>query len=55
MKSVLKNRELAMTFSRNGPPYTGRVALTLDPSSVSGWEICGPPWLSCRGREGKEH
>ena len=42
MVAVLKNRELAMSFSRNGPPYTGRVALTLDPSTVSGFAWTSP-------------
>ena len=42
MEAVLKNRELAMIFSRNGPPYTGRVALTLDPSTVSGFAWTSP-------------
>ena len=42
MVAMLKNRELAMSFSRNGPPYTGRVALTLDPSTVSGFAWTSP-------------
>ena len=42
MVVVLKNRELAMSFSRNGAPYTGRVALTLDPSTVSGFAWTSP-------------
>ena len=46
MEAVLKNRELAMSFSRNGPPYTGRVALTLDPSTVSGLA-----WTSPRAKD----
>ena len=42
MVVVLKNRELAMSFSRNGPPYTGRIALTLDPSTVNGFAWTSP-------------
>lgn len=42
MEAVLKNRELALTFSRGGPPYTGRVALTLDPDTVSGFAWTSP-------------
>ncbi len=34
--SVLQNRELAQTFSQNGPPYASRVRLLKDPSTASG-------------------
>ena len=46
MVVVLKNRELAMSFSRNGAPYTGRVALTLDRSTVSGFA-----WTSTQAKD----
>ncbi len=46
MAAVLQNQELAATFSSNGPPYPGRVALTPNPGSVSGFD-----WTSRRGEE----
>ncbi len=42
MEAMLGNRELAMTFARNGPPYTGRVALTPDPATVGGFAWTSP-------------
>ena len=42
MMAVLRNQDLARAFSRDGPPYTGRVALTLDPSTVSGFAWTSP-------------
>ena len=42
MEAVLKNRELALSFSRSGPPYTGRVALTPDPDTASGFAWTSP-------------
>ena len=42
MMAVLKNRELATTFSRNGSPYAGRIALTRDPSTASGFAWTSP-------------
>ncbi len=42
MEALLKNRELALAFSRGGPPYTGRVALTPDPDTASGFAWTSP-------------
>jgi len=42
MTAVLQNEDLARTFSHNGPPYPGRVALTLDPSTASGFAWTSP-------------
>ena len=42
MEAVLKHHELAMKFMRNGPPYAGRVALTLDASTLSGFAWTSP-------------
>ena len=46
MAAVLQNEELAETFARRGTPYVGRVALTPDPTSASGFA-----WTSARGAE----
>ena len=46
MAAVLRNQDLAESFSQNGPPYPGRVALTPNPLSVSGFD-----WTSQRGEE----
>ncbi len=42
MIAVLQNEDLARTFSKAGPPYPGRVALTLDPSTASGFAWTSP-------------
>ena len=42
MIAVLQNQDLAKTFSRDGPPYPGRVALTLDSSTTSGFAWTSP-------------
>lgn len=42
--AVLQNQELATAFSNSGSPYPGRVVLTPDPSTVSGFT-----WTSARG------
>lgn len=35
--AVLQNRTLAQSFFQDGPPYSGRVALVPDPTTVSGF------------------
>ena len=42
MIAVLQNQDLARTFSRDGPPYPGRVAITLDSSTTSGFAWTSP-------------
>ena len=42
MIAVLQNQDLARTFSHGGPPYPGRVALALDPSTASGFAWTSP-------------
>ena len=42
MIAVLQNEDLARTFSKDGPPYPGRVALALDPSTTSGFAWTSP-------------
>ena len=42
MIAALQNEDLAKTFSKDGPPYPGRVALTLDPSTTSGFAWTSP-------------
>lgn len=42
MIAVLQNQDLARTFSHSGPPYPGRVALALDPSTASGFAWTSP-------------
>ena len=42
MIAVLQNQDLARTFSHGGPPYPGRVALVLDPSTTSGFAWTSP-------------
>ena len=37
MVAMLQNPALASSFSRGGTPYPGRIALTLDPSTASGF------------------
>lgn len=46
MTAVLQNEDLAMTFSRSGPPYSGRVALTPDSTTASGFA-----WTSAKGAD----
>ena len=46
MVAVLQNRSLARTFSKNGPPYAGRIALTSDPATASGFA-----WTSPKGAD----
>ena len=46
MTAVLQNEDLAMTFSRRGPPYAGRVALAPDPATASGFA-----WTSPKGAD----
>lgn len=46
MVAVLQNRNLAQTFSKKGPPYAGRIALTADPTTASGFA-----WTSPRGSD----
>lgn len=38
----LQNRELARAFSENGPPYSGRVSLTRDEATASGFAWTSP-------------
>ena len=42
MIAVLQNRNLAQTFSEEGAPYSGRVLLTPDPSTASGFAWTSP-------------
>ena len=44
MAAVLQNRELAEAFSRRGAPYSGRIVLTPDPATESGFA-----WTSAKG------
>ena len=46
MAAVLQNQELAETFSSSGAPYAGRIALTPDPATASGFA-----WTSPKGAE----
>ena len=46
MAAVLQNQDLVDAFSADGPPYPGRVTLTPDPRSLSGFD-----WTSRRGEE----
>ena len=42
MIAVLQSRDLALTFSDGGPPYAGRIALTRDASTASGFAWTSP-------------
>ena len=42
MIAVLRNEALARAFSESGPPYPGRVSLTPDPSTASGFAWTSP-------------
>lgn len=42
MVAVLRNEELAETFSGGGPPYPGRITLTPDPTTASGFAWTSP-------------
>ena len=46
MTAVLQNEDLARTFSSGGPPYAGRVVLTPDSTTTSGFA-----WTSPRGAD----
>ena len=46
MIAMLQNQNLAETFSRAGPPYVGRIALTPDAATAS-----GVAWTSPKGAE----
>ena len=46
MIAMLQNQNLAETFSRAGPPYVGRIALTPDAATASGFA-----WTSPKGAE----
>ena len=46
MMALLHNEDLAMTFSSSGPPYAGRVVLTPDPTTASGFA-----WTSPKGAD----
>ncbi len=46
MVAVLQNQSLARTFSETGPPYAGRIALTSDPATASGFA-----WTSPKGAD----
>lgn len=46
MVAVLRNRDLVEAFSKHGPPYPGRVRLTPNPQSASGFD-----WTSLRGEQ----
>ena len=46
MTALLQNEDLAMTFSSGGPPYAGRVVLTPDSTTTSGFA-----WTSPRGAD----
>lgn len=42
MVAVLQNQSLARTFTEDGPPYAGRVALLPDPATASGFAWTSP-------------
>ena len=42
MIAVLRNQDLAKTFSTGGPPYSGRVSFTRDASTASGFAWTSP-------------
>ena len=42
MTAVLQNQELAMTLSSSGPAYSGRILLTPDPTTASGFAWTSP-------------
>ena len=42
MIAVLQSRDLARAFSESGPPYAGRIALTRDASTASGFAWTSP-------------
>ncbi len=42
MVAVLQSQDLARTFSDTGPPYAGRIALTRDASTASGFAWTSP-------------
>ena len=46
MTAVLQNEDLARTFSSGGPPYAGRVVLTPDSTTTSGFA-----WTSPKGAD----
>ena len=46
MTALLQNEDLALTFSISGPPYSGRVVLTPDPTTASGFA-----WTSPKGAD----
>ena len=46
MAAVLQNQELAEVFSSSGTPYSGRIALTPDATTTSGFA-----WTSAKGAE----
>ena len=46
MTAVLQNEDLARTFSISGPPYSGRVVLTPDATTASGFA-----WTSPKGAD----
>ena len=46
MAAVLQNQELAETFSSSGTPYSGRIALTPDATTASGFA-----WTSAKAAE----
>ena len=54
MAAVLQNRELAETFSSSGTPYSGRIALTPDATTASGfaWDLGERGGAGDHGRHG---
>ena len=48
MVAVLQNQSLARTFSEDGPPYAGRIALLPDPATASGFAWTSPKASSQR-------
>ena len=46
--AVLQNQGLAQSFSKDGPPYAGRIALLSDPTTVSGFAWTSPKAASQR-------
>ena len=48
MVAVLQNRSLALSFSEDGPPYAGRIALLSDPTTASGFAWTSPKAVNQR-------
>ena len=52
MIAVLQSRDLARAFSESGPPYAGRIALTRDASTASGFAWTSPQATVVKVRPG---